>query len=395
MVGFFFIPNIMQMYGRKIVFMGINFLAALGFLIFALSENVPCLFVARVVQGIPMCGVFITTMLVGEYTDSKRRGSFTTVKKSCAAIGSMISHSLALRWSWKYVAAFSVIPNTLALILAFLWPESPSFLALTGKYDECEKSHTWLFGDSLKSKNDLEQLVATQMERKRLAVTKTNYKSVTRKLFKKDFIKPFVIVSLITMLIDASGRYYIFAYVVQILIEVTNDTSIAAYCAIGSDLLTFVALLMSSFVIRFVKRRTLLFVTGAICASLMLLTSLITFVKSHYGIGGSIHGWLTPSVILLNVFIVNVGVVPAGFAIMCEIFPLEHKGTGVCASGIVFTVLYTLFMKCTPVLMEKTGVEGTFGIYALLVIVGLVILYFILNETKDKTLVDIEKEIHR
>ncbi|XP_023941481.2 facilitated trehalose transporter Tret1-like [Bicyclus anynana] len=385
-------PYIMQVYGRKLVHIGLNFFAALGFSLFVLANNVPCLYAARLMQGIPMCEVFISAMMVAEYSHPKRRGYFITIKKCLVAIGSLMCHSLALCWTWKQIATFAIIPNAIAIMFTFIWPESPSYLALIGKYDECEKSHKWLYGDGLKSKRDLEQLVSSQME-SRQAMDKNNFNTAVRKLFKKDFVKPFIIVSLLTLITDASGRYYMLAYVVQILTEVTKDKSVALYCTIGSDALTFVALMISCFVIRCCKRRTLLFISGTICASLMCLTSLITFLKSHFDIGGSVYSWLTPLVILLNVFIVNVGVVPVCFAIMCEVLPLEHKGTGTCTTGIVFTLLYALVMKLTPVLMERTGVEGTFGVYALLVVVGLLILYFILNETKDKTLQEIENEM--
>ncbi|XP_039761313.1 facilitated trehalose transporter Tret1-like [Pararge aegeria] len=391
--GFILVPHIMQVYGRKIVHIGLNCFYVLGFLILALAHNVYCLYAARIMQGIPMCGVFITTITVGEYSHPKRRGYFITIKKTAVAIGALMCHSLALCWTWKQIAAFAVIPNTLAILLTLMWPESPSFLVFNEKYDECCKSHIWLFGDSLQSQRNLEELVSNQMEIRKQSKEKNNLKNEIRKLLKKDFIKPFIIVSLLTMITDASGRFYMLAYIVQILTDVTKNKSIAAYCTIGSDVLTFTALLISCFVIRCCKRRTLLFVTGTTCAFLMCLTSLITFLKSHFNIGGSVYWWLTPLVILLNVFTINVGIVPAGFTILSEIFPLEHKGIGTAATGIVFAILYSIVMKCTPLMMEKTGVEGTFGIYAIHVIVGLLILYFILNETKDKTLQQIENEI--
>ncbi|CAH2217116.1 jg6293 [Pararge aegeria aegeria] len=236
-VGFCFVPYVMQVYGRKFVHIALNLFYVLGFLILALATNIPCLYAARIIQGIPMCAVFITSIMVGEYSHPKRRGYFITIKKTAVATGALMCHSLALCWTWKQIAAFAVVPNSLAILFTLTWPESPSFLALTGKYEECDKSHMWLYGDSLKR------------------------------------------------------------------------------------------------------------------------------------------------------------VVPACFAIMSEIFPLEHKGIGTGATGVVFTILYSIVMKCTPLMIEKTGVEGTFGIYALHVIVGLLILYFILNETKDKTLQQIENEI--
>ncbi|XP_069362711.1 facilitated trehalose transporter Tret1-like isoform X1 [Maniola hyperantus] len=392
-VGFCMAPYIMQIYGRKSVNLGLNFLSGLGFLIFSLANNVASLYAARILQGAPMCGAHIATLALAEYSHPKRRGYFVSIKKSMVAIGSLMCHFLGMCWTWKQIAAFATIPYILAIIFTLMWRESPSFLALKGKYDECENSHRWLFGDSVKSKRVLEELISTQMEVRNRTKDKENLWAVLRKLLKKEFMKPLLIVCLLIMIIDASGRYYLLAYTVQILTEVTNDKSIASYLTIGSDILTLAALIISCFVIRCCKRRTLLFTSGITCVILMCLTSLIAFLKSRYNIGESVYWWFIPLTILSNIFVVNVGIVPSSFAIMCEIFPLEYKGAGVCASGIVFTVLYSFVMKLTPLMMEKTGVEGTFGVYALHVAAGLFILYFILNETKDKTLQEIEKEI--
>ncbi|XP_045779914.1 facilitated trehalose transporter Tret1-like [Maniola jurtina] len=393
LVGFCVAPYIMQIYGRKPVNIGLNVLSGLGFLIFALASNVPCLYAARIMQGVPMCASFISNVILGEYSHPKRRGYFTSIKKSMVAIGSLMCHFLGMYWTWKQIAAFATVPYIIAIIFTLTWRESPSFLALKGEYDECEKSHRWIFGDGAKSKRELQELISTQMEVRNRTKIRESLGAVIRKLLKQEFVKPFLIVSLLTMIMDAGGCFYMLAYVVQILTEVTDDKSIATYLTIGSDILTLTALIMSCFVIRCCKRRTLLFTSGVTCVFLMCLTSLVTFLKSRYHIGESLYWWFIPSIILSNVFVVNVGIVPSGFAIMCEIFPLEHKGAGVCATGIVFTILFSLVMKLTPLMMEKSGVEGTFGIYALHVAVGLLILYFILNETKDKTLQEIEKEI--
>ncbi|XP_045779910.1 sugar transporter ERD6-like 6 isoform X3 [Maniola jurtina] len=392
-VGFCMAPYIMQIYGRKPVNIGLNFLSGLGFLIFALASNVPCLYAARIMQGVPMCASYISNVILGEYSHPKRRGYFTSIKKSMVAIGSLLCHFLGMYWTWKQIAAFATVPYIVAIIFTLTWRESPSFLALKGEYVECEKSHRWIFGDGAKNKRELQELISTQMEVRNRTKNKENLWAEIRKLLKKEFIKPFVIISLLTVIIDACGRYYMLAYIVQILTEVTNDKSIATYFTILSDILTLAGLIISCFVIRCCKRRTLLFTSGVTCVFLMCLTSVIAFLKSRYNIGESVYWWFIPLIIVSNIFVVNVGIIPSSFAIMCEIFPLEHKGAGVCATGIVFTVLFTLVMKFTPLMMEKTGIEGTFGIYALHVAVSLLILYFILNETKDKTLQEIEKEI--
>nr|XP_034836887.1 uncharacterized protein LOC117993244 [Maniola hyperantus] len=139
-VGFCMAPYIMQIYGRKSITVGLNFLSGLGFLIFSLANNVPSLYAARIIQGIPMCSAYISTLIVGEYSHRKRRGYFTAIKKSTVAIGALMCHFL-------------------------------------GRYDECEKTHRWLFGDSVKSKRELEELISSQMEVRNRTKDKENLRT--------------------------------------------------------------------------------------------------------------------------------------------------------------------------------------------------------------------------
>lgn len=383
----------MQAYGRKFVYIGLQCFAFIGFVIVALANSVNWLFAARTLQGIPMCIIIVSTVILGEYSNPKRRGYFISISKSSFVIGSLLCHCFAISWNWKHIATAGAVSHAITLFLTFLWPESPSFLALTGKYAECEKSHKWLFGDTPKSKRLLDDLLSTQMEYKERVKRKRNLKTLLRCFLKKDFMKPFIISSLLMILTNASGRMYMPAYVIEILKGLTKDESMTAYCTIGSDILTLIAFLSSSFVIRYWRRRTLLFISGITCVILMGMISLLTVLKSRYNFGISVYWWLSPLIILSIVFVANMGIIPTCYAIMGEIFPLEHKGIGTSGTGIIFTVLYALSMKCTPIMMERTGVEGTFGIYALLILVCSSILYFILNETKDKTLQEIERDI--
>ncbi|XP_050357235.1 facilitated trehalose transporter Tret1-like [Nymphalis io] len=392
-IGFCVIPPLMQVFGRKFAFFCMNILVSTGFFIFALANSISALYAARIIQGMALCGVYITAIVLGEYSHPKRRGYFITIKKASVAIGSLMCHSMALYWTWRQIAIFAIIPQIVSIIITCSWPESPAFLAMKGKYEECSASYIWLHGDNSKNRKDLEELIAAQQERRQKNKNSKKDKLIAflRKLTQRDFLRSFLIVSVLTMIIDASGRYYMLAYIVEILIQITSDETIAVYCTIGADALTLVALSISCFIIRCFKRRTILFTAGILSVSLMFVTSFLTFLESSYKI--SISFWVTPFVILLNVFIVNAGVVPVCFAIIGEILPLEHKGTGSCTTGIVFTILYALVMKLTPLMMDKTGIVGTFGIYGTCVIAGLVVLYFVLNETKDKTLQEIENEI--
>ncbi|CAG4962134.1 unnamed protein product [Colias eurytheme] len=393
-VGYCFIPFIFQSYGRKTVLIGLNISVVVGFLIFYFAKSATALFVGKFFQGIATCGVTITVIIMAEYSDPKRRGYFTTIKKCTVALGSLICHSLYFTWTWRQISLLACLPFCLSTIDILFWPESPDFLAMKGRYNECSESHSWLFGDSTKASKNLNDLISAQVRRK--DKKKKNAMEIVMRILgkfvRKDFMMPFIIVTLLTVIIEASGRYYMMTYIIQIVLEITGDRTLAVYCSIGADIFTIIALLISTFVIRLMSRRNILFYFGYTTVALMYIISIIMFLKSRYSIGSDMP-WLTPSVILLNTLVSYIGVTPTCFTIFGEIFPLEHKGTGTFATGIVFTSLYAVTLKYIPIIMEKLGVEGLFAIFATCLLISFIFLHFILIETKDKTLQEIEDEV--
>ncbi|KAJ8707465.1 hypothetical protein PYW08_010717 [Mythimna loreyi] len=196
MFGFFILSPILQMLGRKVVHMSCNSLLLIGWIIFPLANNITALFAARIIQGLAIGGIYIHGMIICEYVNSKRRGYFMTIKKASIATGTLVCHSMSLFWDWRQISTYSVILPTVSIILTFFWPESPSYLAMKGRFEECEKSFLWLHGRS--NLNELHHLISMQKERIKNHKPEKTYKT----LLKKDFLKPLLVVSLLTLLLD-------------------------------------------------------------------------------------------------------------------------------------------------------------------------------------------------
>ncbi|XP_032524923.2 facilitated trehalose transporter Tret1-like [Danaus plexippus] len=389
--GLVLLPFCMNSIGRKSVHIVINFVMGFGFLIFSLATNILYLYAGRIIQGVILSGVYVTSIMVAEYSDPTRRGYFITIKKGSVALGSLTCHLMGIYCTWRQCAIFAIFPNLLAIIMTLYWPESPSYLAMKGRYKECEKSHKWLFGENSEQMKNLEDIIAAQRERRSREKNKNPLRTTITKMFKKDYVIPFVVVSLLTIIIDCSGRYYMNAYIGQILTEMIDKKSVANYFALGSDTLGIIALICSCFIIKMFGRRQNLFGFGAVCVMLMYLISILTYLKSNYP--QIVFGLLPPIVILVNVFIVNVGIIPTCFTIVGEIFPLEHKSSGIFTTGIVFNLFYAAVLKFTPLMIEYGGIQVTFAVFATINLICFLILYFILIETKDKTLQEIENEL--
>ena len=116
-----------------------------------------------------------------------------------------------------------------------------------------------------------------------------------------------------------------------------------------------------------------------------------------YGIIGLLfHQGITglPVVIfvLLNVLAYQLTLAPIVWVILSEIFPNRIRGAAMSLSALVLWIGNFSLTYSFPSIKESIGWANNFWLYGVICLIGFVILYFILPETKNKTLEQIEKD---
>lgn len=102
-----------------------------------------------------------------------------------------------------------------------------------------------------------------------------------KSLMSKDLIKRIVIVLLLIVMYDTSGKNLFSIYIIQIMREFL-DPSFAVYCSLVFDFVKLLATLLSVFLVKAISRRVLLFTSGGISAALMAIISLLVILRSGY-----------------------------------------------------------------------------------------------------------------
>ncbi|XP_050678179.1 facilitated trehalose transporter Tret1-like [Leptidea sinapis] len=394
MIGFLFIPSLMQSRGRKLTHILLNIFTGLGFFLTYLANSITMLFIGRLLQGLSATGITLTVIILAEYSHPKRRGYFLAAQGMFLCAGSLMCHALSAFYAWRNIAAVAMLFLLTAIILAFTWPESPPFLAKKRQFEECDRVHTWLFGNSKESRGHLEALISAQSKQNIGCRNSffSNIKEIFTAFGKGYFLRSVIVVIVLTLIVDASGRYFILVYLSQMFVDITGNASIAFYCSLGVDITMMISSLLFIVIIHLFNRKTILFVTGFITTFLLYVVSLTVHLVASND-QSILSVWLAPGLIILSTFVANIGIVPVAFIIIGEIFPLEHRGLGGSIGGIVFTILYAITMKFIPSLLEYIGTQGAFAVFASCMLVCLVILIYTLNETKDKSLQEIEDEM--
>ncbi|XP_052753103.1 facilitated trehalose transporter Tret1-like isoform X1 [Galleria mellonella] len=392
--GFLLSSYFMDIWGRKVAHGLIIIPGTIGWSLVYAANNIPTLMIARILGGMTAGGtVGLGAVVIGEYTDPKHRGMFLNLKTAAVCMGGMLVHALGHFVDWRTIALVALVPHILALGIICSWPESPSWLALKKQFEKSEQSFYWLRGKTTQSRKEIEELIRAQKESLQLSSKKISLggriKEFFRKFLRKDFTKPLVIVILGTFLLEASGRHIFPAYAIKIINAVTGDSSQSFYYTLAIDIIITTSAVFSSILVKMFKRRTLLFVSGFSAVAVLMSVCLYLFLVSRDLISSE-RTWIPIMMFVAYFILANLGCTPIPLALIGEVFPLAHRGIGSCCGGLSLSIVLNIGLQVAPYLMASVKVYGTFAILGATTGIVLMILFFILPETKDKTLQEID-----
>lgn len=139
-----------------------------------------------------------------------------------------------------------------------------------------------------------------------------------------------------------------------------------------------------------IKRRTMMFSMSIMCILCHIAISLFLYGK-YYGFV-STGTWLPILLVNLQFFTVAVGMVPLPNVIAGEVFALQYRSTGSVIGIFSVSVFTFATLKSFPTLISGIGLQGTYALYAGLLTYFTCVIWFLLPETKGKTLQQIEDE---
>uniref|UniRef100_A0A2A4KAY2 Major facilitator superfamily (MFS) profile domain-containing protein n=1 Tax=Heliothis virescens TaxID=7102 RepID=A0A2A4KAY2_HELVI len=401
--GNFIVPPVMANYGRRTANLISVMPLIVGWFAIIMAKSIPVLLVARFMQGMAMgMSASLGPVLIGEYTSPHNRGAFLTLISLCIATGVLTVHTMGSYLHWQTTALVCACIAFVDLVIIIYSPESPSWLADQGRYEDCKRVFRWLRSEE--EEEELQKMIeASTIVRESKAEANISqsfgkriqsgivYLSATFK--KKEFYKPIFIMMHIYTLGQWAGANILAAYTLDIFHHVIGTDVNIALLVITLDAQRIVSNAVAVLVIKKINRRTMLFATVSVNLFAFLLTAAYTYCKGQ----GMLPPFLNNPIIgvalvHLHMFTIATGTVPLPFIIAGEVFPLEYRSLAGGISVLFLSSNLFITVKTVPFFFGTLGIHGAYCIYAAVVGYCLVIAYFFLPETKDRTLQDIENE---
>lgn len=387
-VGCIFGGILMERYGRRSILLMLNVPFLISWILIATAGNLHWLLFGRFISGLsvgllgPPAAVYI-----GETSEPRYRGFLLAAVSLAIAIGILVTHILGTFLSWKLTAIICGILPLISFSLAYITPESPSWLLSKGRIDEARTSFQWLRGYDDASKAEFDSILTSQ----NTSATVGNYSwiSIKENIRRPAFVKPLGILLGFFFTMQCAGVNAVAFYSVSI-IEDTIGKGINKYLAmIVIDVVRAIMSVVACVLLRRVGRRPLVLISGTGTTISLLGLSAFLYVAAH-NTAVLQHAWIPLSLLIGFITFVSIGIVPLPWCMTGELFPLALRGLG---SGIVtsfnFLCLFAV-VKTGPIFFFQIGAEGAFLIYGTVALLGTMFLIACLPETKDRTLQEIE-----
>jgi len=367
--------------GRRRVLILITFIAILGDIGSALSQNLAWLIIARVVSGTAFGMASVTiTLYIAEISPAKLRGllvSFSTLTiTSGILIASLSAYGFSKSENWRFMFALGAVPAFIQGIGMLFLPESPRWLAKHGLIDKAKSILVYFRGTEAVD-NEMQEI---------------NNSLVKQGRTWSELLGPAVRTALIVgtslaIFRSITGFSIVLSYAPTIFqFAGFKSASVDLLATVGLGVTYVVFTLVVLRLIDHVGRRPLL-LTGLLG---MVLCQVILGLAFYLSNRTNLVGLVAVISLILIAAFYTIGPGAVIFLMISEIYPLKIRGL---AMSIATTALWGSYWVTTSTfltLIKYLGEPRTFWLYAFIGFAAWLFVYFLLPETKGRSLEEIE-----
>jgi SP family galactose:H+ symporter-like MFS transporter len=376
-----------DVFGRRFMLLITALIFVIGALVCAAAPSLAMLAIGRLIVGLGI-GLATSTVpiYISEVSPPQTRGWQVSLFQLAITIGILAAYlvdyvfSGSSRWRWMLGLAF--VPGAILGLGMIRMPESPRWLAERGQ------SHL--------ARRVLARIRGTEnVESEWLEIQKALAEADERGHF-SDLFNPSVRMALVTgiglaIFQQVTGINTVIYYAPLIVQSAGISTASGAILATaGIGLVNVIMTIVAMWLMDHTGRRPLLLIG---IAGMILSLGVLGFVFRMPT--GGVLAW--PAVVILMVYVASfaISLGPIFWLLIAEIYPLKVRGIAEGSAAGVNWAFNFLVSITFLTLVEVLGPSLTFWLYALLAIASWVFSYYLVPETKGRTLEEIELSFRR
>lgn len=260
------------------------------------------------------------------------------------------------------------------------------------RFKEAEDSFLWLRGRSHEALTELEGLMRKEKEDESSSITgkdSSDFAKLRKNAVKPEFYKPLLIILFFFFVMQFSGVNSVAFYTVSLMTSITG-TGREYFSMILIDTVRVFASFLGCVVLKLCYRRTLIVVSGIGTSLCMITVSTLMYLTQKYP--DSDFSWFTLAFIIGYITFISAGIFPLPWVLQGEMLQQVTRGFSSGFTASFNFVCFFIVVKTFVGLQDSLETFGVFLCYGLISLIGTLILFLIVPETKNKTLQQIEDE---
>ncbi|XP_040890502.1 solute carrier family 2 member 9, like 1 [Toxotes jaculatrix] len=380
------------MLGRKKVLICNGFIGivAAGIMLTSKGANsYEMIILARTLYGYSAgLGISIHMMYLGEISPRKIRGIVTLTSATFMSLGKLsgqffgLSEILGREELWNIVLCVPTFFSVVHIIVLPFLPEAPRYLFIEKGDDQgCKKALQSLWGQG-DYKQEMDEMLAEQA-----AIEAAPAKSPLQLLRDRTVRWQLITMSLIYCCNQLSGMSAINTFSFDIFLKAGIPRDKIRYITLGLGVSEIITSISCGLLIEHTGRRPLFWVGyGVMSASWVLVTVTLNLKDSSYWVP-----YLTCGLIILYIICFCGGPAGATATLNSEIFIQSDRLAALVLMGIQRWLLFSVLGLVFPFLINALS-SYCFVLFACMCLLGCLYTFFLLPETKGKTLLEISEE---
>ena len=375
-------------FGRRPIVLLAAVIFLIGAIAAALTPNVGLLIVARFILGLGVgLASLIVPLYIAEIAPPGSRGALVSLNQLMITIGILLSYIVGVAFTpiegWRWMFAVAIIPALILGIGMFFLPESPRWLVKNGKL---AKARSVLIRSRVEAEVETEMQQMEELERIERQQAQVGYKELLA-----PWIRPALIIGIGLAVFQQITGINTVIYYAPTILEIVGFSAGGAIAAtaLGVGVVNVGFTILSLFLLDRAGRRLLLLIGLVGMTVSLALLGVVFSLESTSSAAGLL------ATICLGLYIASfaISLGPVFWLMISEIYPLNIRGSAMsvaalCNWGSNFLVALTF-----PVLLATLGGAGAFWLFAVLGIVAWFFVWFLVPETKGRSLEEIEADM--
>ncbi len=352
----------------------------------------------RIVGGV---GIGLASALapvyIAEISPAEKRGRFVAINQLTIVIGVLAAQLVNLMiaepvvsaatqaeilqtWNaqigWRYMFGAEGVPAVLFLLLMFVVPESPRWLAKANRYPQAEKV--------LRRIGSVEYAQHTLSDI-RHSLGSENQQVPLSALWQPK-VRPIVVMGVVLAAFQQwCGINVIFNYAQEIFASAGFDINDTLKSIVATGLINLIFTLLALPLVDRIGRRRLMQYGAA------GLTIIYVLIGMAYSFG--IMGLPVLLLVLVAIAIYAVTLAPVTWVLLSEIFPNRVRGTAMATCTLALWVACFVLTYTFPLLNVALGAAGSFFLYGAICLAGWAFVQIKVPETKGVSLEMLEQQL--